>query len=194
MEDIRSIVEASLRESGANLVGFANLHEVLEDTREGFSHAVFIAVALDPAIIAEIETGPTMRYYEEYRRANALLSGLARQAAELLRERGFSVLPNESTSERFDRVTLRALLPHKTVATRAGMGWIGKNDLLITPEYGSAVQFTSMLTDAYLGSSEPVNRSRCGTCTACVDACPVGAPSGEHWDVSKDRDSFFDVH
>lgn len=193
MEDIRSILNSALRESGASLTGFADLREIPEDTRGGLTHAVFIAAALDPAIISEIVSGPTMRYYNEYRRANTLLSGLARQAAELLRARGFVALASEPTSQDFDRVTLRTPLPHKTVATRAGAGWIGKNDLLITPEYGSAVRITSVLTDADLGSSIPVNRSRCGTCTACVDACPAGAPSGQHWEVSKDRDSFMDI-
>ncbi len=193
MEDIRLILDAALRKSGASLVGFADLREIPGDTRGRFDYAVFIAAALDPTVIAEIVSGPTNRYQEEYRRANTLLSGLARRAAELLRERGFNALPAEPTSEHFDRVTLRTPLPHKTVATRAGMGWIGKNDLLITPEYGSAVRITSVLTDAVLEGAVPINHSRCGTCTACVDACPAGAPSGRHWEVTQDRDSFLDV-
>lgn len=193
MKKTRSILVTALRESGASLVGFADLRELPKESRGNFTHGVFIAVALNPDIIAEIADGPTRRYNEEYCRANALLAQLSQQAAELLRANGFDALRKEPTSEEYDKVTMRSPLPHKTVATRAGMGWIGKNDLLITPEYGSAVRICSVLTNADLGSSVPVNSSRCGTCTVCVEACPAGAPSGRLWDVSKDRDSFYDV-
>ena len=89
MEAIRSTLETALHESGAALAGFADLHEIPENTRGQFDHAVFIAVALDPQIIAEIVSGPTVRYYEEYRRANSLLTALARQAAETAPRTGF---------------------------------------------------------------------------------------------------------
>ena len=46
-------------------------------------------------------------------------------------------------------------LPHKTVATRTGLGWIGKNCLLVTKEYGSAVRLSSLLTDAPLPAGTP---------------------------------------
>lgn len=66
-------------------------------------------------------------------------------------------------------------LPHKTVATRGGLGWIGKNCLLVTPQYGSAIRISSLLTNAPLKYDEPVNQSYCGTCNQCVKNCPAQA-------------------
>jgi epoxyqueuosine reductase QueG len=86
---------------------------------------------------------------------------------------------------------LRTALPHKTVATRAGLGWIGKNALLITRTFGSAVRLTSVLTDAPFIADEPIDQSRCGNCRVCVDICPGGAPQGKNWVCGRDRDDFF---
>ena len=57
---------------------------------------------------------------------------------------------------------LGAELPHKTVATRAGIGWIGKCALLVTEKYGSAIRLTTVLTDMDLETDQPINGSKCG--------------------------------
>jgi epoxyqueuosine reductase QueG len=84
-------------------------------------------------------------------------------------------------------------LPHKTVATRAGLGWIGHSALLVTPGFGKAVRLTSVLTDAPFACAEPVDRSRCGTCHACVDACPAAAIKGVSWSAGIARERIVDV-
>ncbi len=182
-----------LRKHGADIVAPADIRETPPEPRGGLPRALVIGEALDPHIIVGISEGPTWEYYHEYCRANALLSELARLAARMLVDAGYRADPLEPTSEKFDKVTLSARFSHKMGATRAGIGWIGKNDLLVTPGYGSAVRYATVLTDADLGAAEPVNRSRCGSCTACVDACPGHAPSGKLWDVSLGREDFFDV-
>jgi epoxyqueuosine reductase QueG len=52
-------------------------------------------------------------------------------------------------------------LPHKTVATRAGLGWVGKSALLISDRFGAALRLTSVLTDAPLPVAKGVNVSNC---------------------------------
>ena len=84
------------------------------------------------------------------------------------------------------------ILPHKTVATRAGIGWIGKCALLVTDEYGSAIRLSSILTDAPLYTVLPINKSRCGDCMVCMDTCPGFAVLGKTWEVGLYRDEFFD--
>lgn len=124
---------------------------------------------------------------------NALLNSLSVAAAEFLERQGREAGPLPATAGKPDLKTLATRLPHKTVATRAGLGWIGKCALLVTEQYGSAVRVTTVLTDAELATAEPVSESQCGKCTECVDVCPAGAPTGEQWAAGLPRQSFFDA-
>ena len=89
--------------------------------------------------------------------------------------------------------TLSTPLPHKTVARLAGLGWIGKCALLVTPEFGSAIRLNSGVTDAPLDCDIPVEESRCGRCERCVQVCPVSAPTGEIWTSGSAREKIYDV-
>ncbi|MBT4485041.1 MAG: epoxyqueuosine reductase, partial [Candidatus Latescibacteria bacterium] len=187
MLEIQSTIERRLYEKGASLVGFADLSELRAEVPHSLTYGISIAVALNQSVVARIVRGPTREYLEEYRRVNGLLNNLAAYAASTLEENGYKAYAIKSTVSSIDKElpeTLRTPLPHKTVATRAGFGWIGKNALLVTKQYGSAVRLASVLTDAELDTGCPANESRCGDCTECVDVCPVHAPSGRKWNVT----------
>lgn len=186
-------IKEALLHKGASLVGFADLTEIPAGVRHSMRFAISIAVALDASIIAGITEGPTQEYRSEYRRANALLSDLGKYAVNIIKNHGYRAIPQEPTNVGIDPETQSTALPHKTVATRAGLGWIGKCALLVTEEYGAAVRLTTVLTDAELESSVPVDGSLCGDCMTCVSSCPGDAPSGGNWDVNVYRDSFFDA-
>ncbi|RAP74443.1 tRNA epoxyqueuosine(34) reductase QueG [Paenibacillus montanisoli] len=68
-------------------------------------------------------------------------------------------------------------LSDRAVAERAGIGWIGSNCSIITPEWGSWVYLGEMITNLPLPPDAPVTES-CGSCTACIDACPTDALVG----------------
>ena len=189
-EDIRAI----LLEEGATLVGFADMTAIPVEERKGMPRALSIAVALDPGIVTRIAQGPTPEYFREYGRANAILSALAHRAEGLLKERGFEAAALEPTTEAFDAVRLRAGLSHKIAATRSGLGWIGKTDLLVSRRFGPRVRLASILTDLPLEPLDaPIDESRCGSCSLCVDICPAGAATGEPWNTGMHRDRFFDA-
>lgn len=65
-------------------------------------------------------------------------------------------------------------LSDRAVAERAGLGWVGKNTSLITPEFGSWVYLGEMLTNAPFPPDQLVEED-CGECTLCIDSCPTGA-------------------
>lgn len=66
-------------------------------------------------------------------------------------------------------------VPERELAQLAGLGWIGKNMMLIHPDIGSFTFIGVVLTDAELDADPPFDADRCGTCTRCLDACPTQA-------------------
>jgi epoxyqueuosine reductase len=185
-------LRAFLSSRGADMVGFADLGEIPANIRRSLPFGISIGVALDPEIIREISDGPTRRYYDEYVRVNNLLDTLGRSTVEFLKRNGCEAISLSATYGE-NPATLSTPLPHKTVATRAGLGWIGKCALLVTREYGSALRVTTVLTGAEIEPGQPVNDSMCGECIACVTACPAHAPSGKHWQRDVPRDSFYNA-
>ncbi|MHC4509193.1 MAG: 4Fe-4S double cluster binding domain-containing protein [Planctomycetota bacterium] len=155
--------------------------------------AVSIAAALDPAVIREISDGPTREYFAEYKRVNELLARLCERAAGIFTKLGRQAKAIEPTTAHFDERKLSMPTQHKTIATRAGLGWIGKSALLITKEYGPAVRLSSVLTDAEFQTGSPMDESHCGDCRRCADCCPAGAIVGCHWRAGARRESLYNA-
>lgn len=145
-EELKRALYAVLAEAGANLMGIADLSGIVSGEMQT---GVSVAVPVPRNIVRDLQTAPTREYYDAYHALNARLDGIVSRGAEFLRANGYRAQANTIKVVRKDE-DWRTPLPHKTVATRAGLGWIGKNCLLITREYGGAVRLSSLLTDAPL--------------------------------------------
>jgi len=178
-----------LIENGASDVGFADLSGIATDhLRSG----VAIILRLPEEIIRSIADGPNMDYYNLYFEMNDKLNVLAKLGAQFIRDNGYEAIA-QTTGYVKEIGNYRTQLPHKTVATLAGIGWIGKSALLVTKKYGSAVRLTSILTDMPLDYGVPVTKSMCPReCYICMNACPGKAISGKLWDQTMDRNEFYD--
>ena len=181
-----------LKSHGASLVGFADLKEIDSKARDNFPFGISIAIALNPQIMSEVKEGPTAEYYGEYKRLNKILDEIGQKTVQFLNEKGYRAKARPATFAE-DKNALIAKLPHKTVATRAGLGWIGKCALLVTKRFGSAVRLTTVLTNAPLAAGQPVNASLCSHCTHCADACPGHALTGASWQAGMPRESLYDA-
>ena len=90
---------------------------------------------------------------------------------------------------------LLAPFSFKYAATRAGIGWIGKNDVVITRQYGPRVRLAVVLINASFEYGQPVVESRCPEdCRKCVDICPCKALKDVRWDPEKFRAEIIDYH
>jgi len=179
--------------------GFADLSGLLSDKFTGFDYAVVVGRCLDNAIIDKIKHGPTREYYAHYQQVNQELSLLIKQMGEQIKSLGSRCMGMEPTvlDQDLDDTyweNLRVDFSHKMAATRGGLGWIGKTDLFISTEYGPRLRLAVILTDFPLTPDQPpIDKSRCGACLLCVEACPAQAANGKLWNVRVDRDEFFNA-
>jgi epoxyqueuosine reductase len=195
---IEEIIKLHLIPPENYIWGFADLTGLLNEKFYGFNFGISIGRKLDSAIVDKVVKGPTPEYYSHYKQANkdlALLTKLISDDLNKYKIETINIDPTVSTSE-LDTIyfkSLRTDLSHKMVATRAGLGWIGKTDLFISQEFGPRLRLVSILLKTALKPQfKPMNESRCGKCRLCVDTCPAKAANGKLWDITVEREVFFD--
>ncbi len=193
MKNITLEVKEELQRLGADLVGIGDITMLPVEVRSNMTYGIAIAVAIDSEVIKGIEYGPTMEYRLTYDELNEKLDEIVTLGAEYIRRLGYEAIPQTISEVSKTETEYNSVLPHKTVATRAGIGWIGKNAMLVTKEFGSAVRISAILTNASLQADHPINESRCKDCMRCKEACPGEAITGLNWNIASNRETFFDA-
>jgi len=198
MEKIEEIILKHLNPVENYIYGFADLNGLLDKKFEGFNWGISIARKLDTSIVDTIINGPTKEYYSHYRQINVeleLLTNAIKCDLEKSNIESLDIEPTVTTSDLDSKYSLmlRTDVSHKMVATRAGLGWIGKTDLFISKKAGPRLRLVSMLIKTpVFPRSKPIDKSRCGTCNLCVEICPAKAANGLLWDINVKREDFFD--
>jgi len=173
-------VEQAARELGFDLFGTAALPDLEElaldlspETTGKLQTGIALGAFLSGGVLEDIADHPTRLYLHHYRQANYFLDRNAFELARRIELMGVAALA-VGASQTVDWTVQRGHLSHKEVARRAGLGWIGRNNLLVTPQRGSRVRLVTVLTDLPLPTGQPLERG-CGECRDCLQACPAGA-------------------
>jgi len=164
----------------------------LDQKGKGFPFALSWAIPMNPEIMVSIQTGPNQAYADEYARVNNHINELSAALSVQIENRGFRSKPL-AASDRTDTVGIKGDFPHKTAATRAGLGWVGRHCQLVTRSFGSWVRLGTVFTDIELPCGPTLEKSFCGHCTRCVEACPAKALKGNAWYPGLPREEILDV-
>ena len=198
-EKLKNLAQAE----GAGLFGVADLTPFADfitlqggEALSGFSRGISIGMPLSGQMVAIIKHQDNPHYMKSYHHhvyqvINPLLDSITLNIAAALEAEGFRALP-VAASLTTDEKNLKGMFTHKMAANLAGLGWIGKSCLLITPEYGPKVRFATILTEAPLPAGTPPE-NRCGSCKACVQICPSGALTGRPFNKDESREMRFDA-
>ena len=185
-------IERTAASHGCTLFGYADLEVLTKGELAGFHRSISFIFPMEPWVMAQLHQGPTDAYSVLYGQVNLRIDALAAEVVRALHRTGYKAWALPS-STRSDPVNIRGDFQHKTTATRAGLGWVGKNCQLITKFWGPWVRLGTVLTDAPLEPAEPTEKSRCGKCTKCIEACPAEALKGGSWFPGVARDVILDA-
>jgi len=166
------------------------------DLVKGYPKAISLGIVFPSTIVDHLynrfDNAVALEYYHTYEVINNRLDNIASIISSYINKKGYKALPI-AAAERINSKYINASFSHKMAASLAGLGWIGKNCLLITPEHGPRVRWISVLTDAPLSVTGGKIQQKCGTCMECVNACSMGALIGENYNEGEEREKRFDV-
>lgn len=181
-------IEKWLRDLDVDLFGVAPMSRYGEDvtgtgslTVRDLPYAISFGLVLSRGVLDTLEDGPTQLYLHHYRQLNYRLDMVGYFLGRQIEREGFRAVPF-AASQVVDWKNQRGHINHKRTGVLAGLGWIGRNNLLVNPRFGSGVRYSTVLTDMPLEAGSELDED-CGGCRACVAACPAGA-------IKNDRHEF----
>lgn len=174
-------------ESLSDICGVAdfslNRKELIETYGEDICRYPY-AIAIGHKMLEEIiETIPltynddelAKQYLDEYFNSHKRVSAISQKVVKFIENKGYHAIVLD-VSGTASELNLKMPFSNKASANLAGIGWLGKNNLLTTKEFGPRLSWSTVLTDAPLGdyAKKPM-QSLCDDCTICVKACPGNA-------------------
>ena len=194
-------IENELKKSRVDFVHFVDISKLTNRQNRGLPCAILIGIAISPKFVKDVFNNPDYKpaLEDEYVKTENRVGEVTDELAEFLVRKGYKALSQSDAGLLAEGVfnfeTKESVLPHKTVAQLSGLGWIGKNNLFITPEYGAAQCLGTVLTDAPLDTVSYASISpKCGNCNICRDICERNVLKGTTWNITISRDDVIDVY
>ena len=170
--------EQYLKGNGADFVYFVDVSSLTYDVTNEYKCAVLFGKLLSGKYINAVKAGVKPKP-NEVLTVEKKMDKLSLKLADRLETVGYKSIAKLK----------HAQMPHKSVALIAGLGFIGKNNLLINEQYGCALMFGKVLTTAPFETIyESPKESQCRDCTICVDICPTKSLHGCTWNPTTTRD------
>jgi epoxyqueuosine reductase len=164
---------------GFSLCGVADIREIRKEFHldlkfvSRFDTAIVLGKRLLDPVMENIKDRPTPLYFHHYRQLNFFLDRAAFLLSSSIQEQNHQALPIPA-SQVIDWERHVGHVSHRHVGRLAGLGWLGRNNLLVNPELGSRYRLVTVLTDMPLEMDQPQERD-CGECKACISVCPAKA-------------------
>jgi epoxyqueuosine reductase len=196
-------IQRLLKAYQINYLGFADLSNYQEEIVktgnsivENYKSGISIGIALQNSIVdflpKRFDSSIACEYrLHAYEIINQRLNYLSSLVASYIDKMGYKALPIPA-ADRINKEKAYASISHKMIAHIAGLGWIGKNCLLITPENGPRVRFISILTNAPLKTVDKPTEQKCNDCADCIKICPSKALLGVNYQLGDERDIRFE--
>lgn len=164
---------------GISLFGIAYVRPIkkeflfFDETLKDLDYTISLGLRLSDGILEDITSFPTKIYFHHYRQANAILDQIAFKVSNFIQDKGYKALPVPA-SQIVDWEKQLGHLSHKKVGELSGIGFIGRNNLLVNPDIGSRFRLVTILTDIPLEPDKKLKED-CGECMACISVCPAAA-------------------
>ena len=181
-----------LKEAGASKVGFADVEGLASEFID-LPNGISLVLKLPKETMKFVENEDYENYWKHYHAQIDKLTEISLKGEEYIKNLGYDAFALTMKRNEWDMEKLLSILPYKTIATKAGLGWIGRSALFVTPEYGSAVALGAILTDMPLEFGAPVTDSECDECSNCQNACPVNAINPQKWNNRLNRKDIIDI-
>lgn len=196
-----------IQNHGVDFIHFVDISQLTDKQTKEYSTAILFGIALSKTYLEKVaanydyvlqmKTNSKIEN-DEFHLAELKTNNLADNIENYIISKGFKAYSQSEDNIRktgyYDDENKKTPLPHKTIAGLAGLGWIGKHNLLVTEKYGSAISMCSVLTNAHLESTkqQPL-KPKCGDCNICSEICKSNAIKGEIWKLGIAREKIVNV-
>ena len=191
MSEMKELKEYLIRQ-GASKVGFADVKGLASEFVD-YPNGISLVLKIPKETIQLVKDEDYEKYWKSFHRQIGKLTKISHKGERYIKNLGYDAFALTMKRNEVDMEKLLSVLPYKTIATKSGLGWIGRSALFVTPEYGSAVALGGILTNMPLEYGKPTTDSMCDECTNCQDACPVGAINPQKWNDRLNREDIIDI-